>query len=195
MHFVTCSMSRNRKKKLFLQLLRKSSSQPRCEPGLSSRAGPPTVSVTAIWCGPGPLILAGIYFNNSVGARCAGIRGGGGARGDVMVHVCEGRVTAALLKALLGRTEPTRWLKATTSEGSIKLQCLFTHDSSQPPLMVLIYYPSAVLPFLHNSPPHPSFTHLLSPNWPTKGAQWDHISHKPQEHLNKHTHTHTHWSH
>lgn len=64
----------------FPTVARKSSSQPCCEPGLSSSAGPPPLSLSH-WLqfdlGRPPLLLLWqVYFNNAGGTGCVGIAGG-----------------------------------------------------------------------------------------------------------------------
>lgn len=80
---VNCSFNRGRAKKksnFFPTVARKSSSQPCCEPGLSSSAGPPPLSLSH-WLqfdlGRPPLLLLWqVYFNNAGGTGCVGIAGG-----------------------------------------------------------------------------------------------------------------------
>lgn len=181
---VNCSFNRGRAKKksnFFPTVARKSSSQPCCEPGLSSSAGPPPLSLSH-WLqfdlGRPPLLLLWqVYFNNAGGTGCVGIAGGElWDCGDVgRVCVVEGMCPSIYSYSLqFLRKERGPSFVDSRQPPPPKLQFLFTHDTSHPSL-ILTYYPSTAplslylsqrvltpfFPFLNPS----MSSHPRSPNW------------------------------
>lgn len=165
----------------FPTVARKSSSQPCCEPGLSSSAGPPPLSLSH-WLqfdlGRPPLLLLWqVYFNNAGGTGCVGIAGGElWDCGDVgRVCVVEGMCPSIYNYSLqFLRKERGPSFVDSRQPPPPKLQFLFTHDTSHPSL-ILTYYPSTAplslylsqrvltpfFPFLNPS----MSSHPRSPNW------------------------------
>lgn len=165
----------------FPTVARKSSSQPCCEPGLSSSAGPPPLSLSH-WLqfdlGRPPLLLLWqVYFNNAGGTGCVGIAGGElWDCGDVgRVCVVEGMCPSIYSYSLqFLRKERGPSFVDSRQPPPPKLQFLFTHDTSHPSL-ILTYYPSTAplslylsqrvltpfFPFLNPS----MSSHPRSPNW------------------------------
>lgn len=165
----------------FPTVARKSSSQPCCEPGLSSSAGPPPLSLSH-WLqfdlGRPPLLLLWqVYFNNAGGTGCVVIAGGElWDCGDVgRVCVVEGMCPSIYSYSLqFLRKERGPSFVDSRQPPPPKLQFLFTHDTSHPSL-ILTYYPSTAplslylsqrvltpfFPFLNPS----MSSHPRSPNW------------------------------